>query len=94
MLLMETAGQTKENTRRIDKLESDTEALKEIAYSVKALAQNMETMTKEQEKQGKRLEALEKQPAERWNSIIKTILTTIASTLTGGIIGALVALLF
>ena len=91
-LLVETAERTKSNTHRIDALEQDSEALHKLATSVELLAQNMERMTSEQEKQGKRLEALEKQPAERWNNMTRTIFTTVLSTIAGGIVGAIVAL--
>lgn len=92
-LLVETAERAKSNTHRIDALEEDTEALHELATSVRLLADGMKRMTNEQEKQGKRLEALEKQPAERWNNMTRTIFTSVISTLAGGFVGALAALL-
>lgn len=92
-LLVETAERAKSNTHRIDALEEDAEALHKLATSVELLAQNMKRMTDEQEKQGKRLEALERQPAERWNNMTRTIFTSLVSTLAGGLVGALAALL-
>lgn len=79
--------------RRIELLEENVDRFGRIATSVEKLAVNMEGMLKEQEKQGERLDKLEKRPGENWNAVTKTILTTVVSTLTGGIVGALAAIL-
>ena len=50
-------------------------------------------MAEEQKKQGARLDALEKQPAENWNSVKKAIVTALVSVLVGGVGGALLALI-
>lgn len=81
------------NTHRIEGLEKKTTDLAELTTSVKLLAQSMAGMATEQTKQGERLTILERQPAERWNTMTRTILTTIVSTLAGGLVGALVAML-
>lgn len=92
-LLVEVDQRGRSNQKRLDRLESTTEAVQELAMSVKLMAQNIETMTKEMQDQGERLSALEKQPAERWNSMTRTIFTSLVSTLAGGLVGALVALI-
>lgn len=79
--------------RRLETLENSVQAFMEIAGSVQQLATNMEQMLKEQERQGQRLEILEKMPAERWNTVSATIIKTAASTITGAVIGALIAFL-
>ena len=56
------------------------------------LAVNMEGMLKEQERQGERLDKLEKKPAENWNATTKAILTAVVSTLAAGLTGALAAI--
>ena len=71
---------------RITGLEKNVANLVNIATSVQSLAQSVERMTKEQEKQSTRIEALEKKPADNWNVFWRTILTTIASALAGGVI--------
>lgn len=83
----------KSNTHRIDDLDDANKTLQELVVSVKLMAQNMERMGNELEKQGARLASLERQPGDRWQTMTKTILTTVASTVAGGIIGALVMLL-
>lgn len=90
--LAEVDQRGKSNSHRIDDLEKRADTLQELTTSVKLLASNMERMASEQIKQGERLTALEKQPAERWNNMTRTIFTTVISTLTGGLVGALVAM--
>ena len=47
-------------------------------------------MADEQKRQGERLEKLEQQPADRWNTIIKTMLTAVVSALAGGFAAMLI----
>lgn len=46
-------------------------------------------MLREQERQGERLDKLEKKPGENWNTVVKTVLTAIGSAIGGGIITAI-----
>lgn len=91
--VIETEARSRSNTNRLDRLEESTAAVVKLASSVEQLAQNMDRMAREQEKQGDRLSALEKQPGERWNTMTRTIFTSAVSTVCGGLMGALVALL-
>lgn len=93
-LLGEIDARSISNEKRISHLEETTAAIQEVAVSVKLLAQNMERMAEEQKEQGLRLKALEARPGERWNTMTKTIFTSAVSTISGGILGALVTLLF
>lgn len=90
-ILVESEQRSKSNTKRIDKLEKNTDAIQELAISVKLMAQNIESMAVEQKKQGDRLYALEKQPAERWHTLTRTILTGTVSTVVGAIVGVILA---
>lgn len=88
--VIELDQRSKSNTKRLDRLEKTTEAVQELATSVKLMAQNLERMNEELEKQGQRLEKLEQQPADRWNTIIKTMLTAVVSALAGGFAAMLI----
>ena len=90
--LAEVDQRGKSNTHRIDDLEKRADTLQELTTSVKLLAANMERMASEQMKQGDRLTALEKLPGDRWNSMTRTILTTVVSALAGGLIAVLTGL--
>ena len=73
-----------ENTRqnhRISILETGQAQINELVSSVKVLAVNMETMSKELSKQGDRLAEIEGKPAKRWETIIACILTGIVGFL-------------
>jgi len=90
--LAEVDQRGKSNSHRIDDLEKRADTLQELTTSVKLLAANMERMASEQMKQGDRLTALEKLPGDRWNSMTRTILTTVVSALAGGLIAVLTGL--
>lgn len=69
-----------ENTRqnhRISILETGQAQINELVASVKVLAVNMETMSKELSKQGDRLSEIEGKPAKRWETVVACILTGI-----------------
>ena len=84
------AENTRQN-RRSEALEQSVDRFGRIASSVERLATNMEGMLKEQERQGERLDILEDRPAQNWNTMTRTIFTSLVSTLAGGMVGALVA---
>lgn len=69
---------TRQN-KRLEKLESLMDSLNALTSSVERLALSIEQMQKEQERQGERLDAIEKEPADNWRSIVKTAITVIVS---------------
>lgn len=69
--------------RRIDDLEAEVRQISELVASVKVLAANIETMSKELSKQGERLEKIEEKPSKRWDSVITGIITGIVGLLIG-----------
>lgn len=78
-----------ENNRqnhRIDKLESAIDKLTELATSVKLLAQNMSDMKTELQRQGKRLEEIEQEPADKWRKLTWLIITGVAGAALGFIL--------
>lgn len=56
---------------------------KELALSVKEIATELKYMREEQNKMNERLKKIEEKPAKNWETIIKTILTTVVSALVG-----------
>lgn len=65
--------------RRIDKLETMAEQLSKVASSIEAMVVSMQGMQKELEKQGKRLEDIEKKPAENWDKLVYSIVALVAT---------------
>lgn len=74
-------------------LEEQNKTIQELAVSVRELAINMRSMMEEQKDQGSRLDTLEREPAERWNSAKRTLFTSLVSTIGGGLAVAIVYLL-
>lgn len=72
--------------KRIEILEKNVKEFSSIATSVEKLAINMQGMLKEQEKQGKRLEALEGKDGEMWRKVTGHIATTVIGIVVGYIL--------
>lgn len=73
----------KRQNKRISDLEKKVEDIGDLTTSVSRIATSVEIMAKTQEKQGKRLEALEQKPAKRWESIVeKAILVIVTAFIT------------
>lgn len=75
---------------RLNNLENTVKELNELVLSMQRLTISVESLTKEVQRQGERLEAIENAPLQRMNSARQTAINTI----TGIIIGALAAGLF
>lgn len=80
------AEDNRQNTR-LSELEIAQKQISELITSVKVLANNMESMAKEQIKQGVRLQAIEEKPGKRWETVVACIITG----LVGAVISAAVA---
>ena len=73
----------KRQNRRIELLEKSVEQFNTLAKAVEKLAYNMESMLKEQEQQGARLEKLEGRDGDMYRTIAKHALTTIIGIVIG-----------
>lgn len=72
--------------QRIDKLEETVKEIQRLTIAVERMAVSMEAMTKEIASQGQRLDAIEKEPADKW----KNAVWVVVSALIAAAIGALV----
>jgi len=72
--------------QRLAILENDILETRKLAASVQTLANNMQSMVREQEKQGQRLENLESRDGEMWRKVSGYVLTAV--------VGAVLALIF
>ncbi len=79
--------------RRISLLEKNVQQINTLVVSVEKMAVNMGNMLEEQKKQGERLEALEKEPAESHKQIRQAIITSIIGTVVGAATMAVLMLL-
>ena len=98
---METNGQCEErlvaveqraksNTRRIDKLEQDNDALHEMATSIKVMATEMEYMRKSQDDLNERITVIEDKPAARMDQIVPAVIVAIVGIFVGYLFGGVV----
>lgn len=75
--------ENKRQDTRIGILEDSVRQIGALATSVEKLAVSMQSMLKEQEKQGKRLEALEGRDGEKWRKVMGYIATAIVGIVLG-----------
>ena len=81
--LTEHSQHIKSNTRRIDELEEAQKEMRDLVRSVDKLAQSMQTMASEQERQGKQIDSLETSKNDTFKFWLRTILAAVATGLIG-----------
>ena len=75
--------ENKRQDRRLELLEASVREIGDLTTSVEKLAQSVEAMVKEQEKQGGRLQALENRDGENWRKLVGYILSSLAAGVVG-----------
>ena len=68
---------------RIGNLEDTVKQIQDLTISVKSMSGSIDRMVKQLEKQGERLDAIEKEPADKWkqaSGIVLSILITAVIT--------------
>lgn len=75
--------ENKRQDRRIEQLEESTRQIGALTTSVEKLALSIETMVKEQEQQGKRLETLEGRDGEMWRKVVGYVITAVLGITIG-----------
>lgn len=75
----------KRQNKRLDALEEQGKVLNELAMSVQKLAIGIENLSHKQDSMNERLEEIEQRPAQNWNTMTRTIFTTIVSAIAGGL---------
>ena len=78
--------ENRRQNRRIELLEEGEQRIATLTASVERLATSMESMLKEQERQGKRLETLESRDGAMWRKVVGYAVTFM--------VGAVLAFLF
>lgn len=73
----------KSNERRIDKLEAQQKEIQDLARSVDRLAQSVESMVRDQERQSEQIALLENSKSDTVKYWLRTILTAVATGLIG-----------
>ena len=71
--------QERRQDKRLELLEGVVREIGDLTLSVHTLAKSMESMVKEQEQQGNRLQALESRDGEKWRKLMGYIATALTS---------------
>lgn len=72
-------AQEKRQDRRLELLEENVREIGALTVSVQKLAQSLQSMVKEQEQRGRRLQALESRDGEKWRKLMGYIATALTS---------------
>lgn len=81
--LTEIEARSKSNTKRIDKLEEQTEAINRLATSMAVMAEKQDETTHIVTSLDDKVTALEAKPAKRWESLVEKALWTVVAALVG-----------
>ena len=85
--LAEADGRARSNTRRIEKLEQQTDALSKLASAIEVMAEQIKQMRGSIDSLDEKVETLESKPGKRWDGIVDKAIWAVA----GGIIAFLLA---
>lgn len=72
-------AQEKRQDKRLEMLENTVREIGALTLSVQRLTQSLESMVEEQERQGRRLQALEDRDGEKWRKLMGYIATALTS---------------
>ena len=72
-------AQEKRQDKRLEMLENTVREIGALTRPVQRLAQRLESMVEEQERQGRRLQALEDRDGEKWRKLMGYIATALTS---------------
>ena len=71
--------------QRIDKLEETVKEIQRLTIAVERMAVSMEAMTKEIASQGQRLDAIEKEPADKWKNAVWIVVAALIAAAVGAL---------
>ncbi len=75
--------ENKRQDKRIDLLEENVRQVSSLTVSVAKMAQSLEQMVTEQERQGERLEILERRDGEMWRKVMGYMITAVVGIIVG-----------
>ena len=78
---------------RLGKVEETIGEINRLTLSVQSLAESVQRMCKEQERQSERLQTLEGRDGEKWREVVKYLITGVVGAVVGYIMTRLGALL-
>lgn len=92
--MTEVEDRSKSNTKRLDKLEKVTDAIHEMSNTMVHLVEQTKHTNENVEELKVKVETIEREPAEQYKQLKKTITTSVITAILGAIVGALIGLIF
>lgn len=84
--LSDVENRAKSNTRRLDKLEEQTEAINNLATAVQVMATKQDGMAETLERLDTTVETIKEKPAKRVEAIVEKIILVVVGALVGVIL--------
>lgn len=81
--LTEVETRSKSNTKRIDKIEEQTEAINRLATSMAVMAEKQDETANIVTALDDKVTALETKPAKRWESIVEKVIWAVVAAVVG-----------
>ena len=91
--LTKVEERAKSNTHQIDELKPVVNEIHTMSKTMVQLVGEVQHTNENVVELKEKVETLENEPAERWNSMRRTIFTTVVSTVAGALVGAILALI-
>lgn len=91
--LTKVEERAKSNTHQIDELKPVVNEIHTMSKTMVQLVGEVQHTNENVVELKEKVETLENEPAERWNSMRRTIFTTVVSTVAGALVGAILTLI-
>lgn len=92
--VIETEERSKSNTKRIDRLETNVEAIHELAQSVAVMAESVKTVKRDVEEIKTDVQALKAIPGKRWEAVVDKIIFGVIAAALVSLVGIAISKLF
>ena len=79
--------ENKRQNARLQSLETAVKEIGQLTISVEKMAISLENMVKEQKSQGDRLTKIEQRPVDKWDTLIKCVITGTVTIIIGFALG-------
>lgn len=79
--------ENKRQNARLLSLETAVKEISQLTVSVEKIAISLENMVNEQKAQGERLNKIEQRPVDRWDTLVKCLITGVVTIILGFALG-------
>ena len=79
-------AENERQNKRLSSLEETVKEIQRLTIAVERMAVSMEAMTKEIASQGQRLDAIEKEPADKWKNAVWVVVSALIAAAVGALV--------